>query len=73
LQCRKNGNILPRNKGGSATDSIRKSDVPRRLSVGAIDFVAGARSKATGIHIHHAMCGHGGRDGFREKREKVEK
>ena len=48
LQCRKNSNILPRNKGGSATDSIRQSDLPKRLSVGAIAFVAGARSKATG-------------------------
>lgn len=70
LQCRKNSNILPRNKGGSATDSMRKSDLPKRLSVGAIDFVAGVRSKATGIDIQYAMCGHGGERWFpREARE----
>jgi len=44
----KNGNLLPWDKSGSATDGFRESHVPEGLRIHSSAVVAGARSEATG-------------------------
>jgi len=61
LQCRKNGNLLP---GGGEVEApqtaFEKVMYPNSTASRQALLWLEREAKQRGIHIHHAMCGHGG-------------